>query len=183
MPTRVLRDVQYCESVWGLCASARAMRSPVLTCRMLLHCHYAKSGTDLAYTATVSVVGSQQVATPLRAIMLRLRYAMPGTDIAYGAMRASVLTMRTVLVVCYAMPGTDLAYGDHLSAYALAMRCLVLMSRMLLGNGAIVVPYQPSLPATRYDVRYYPMHSLFDVRSALRSVQYYPTRFQRSVQY
>eukprot|EP00961_Rhodomonas_salina_P032430 437392-Rhodomonas_salina.3 len=62
-------------------------------------------------------------------------YAMPGTD-CRTVVRACYAMPR--LRTCYVMPRTDVMHGA-VSCYALAMRCPVLMKRMVLrqGNGSL----------------------------------------------
>eukprot|EP00961_Rhodomonas_salina_P006672 90572-Rhodomonas_salina.8 len=87
--------------------------------RIPLHACYAISGTDLAYGATR--------CSQLRSIDLR------ENKIGIQVCRSTVASFCVVRYAVYQVPEI------LLSAFGLAMRCLVLMQRMVLSGGCEIV--------------------------------------------
>eukprot|EP00961_Rhodomonas_salina_P218373 2950771-Rhodomonas_salina.1 len=108
------------------------MRCPGPTWRMplVLRACYAMSGTDMVYRATRCPVLTWCIV--LRDVRYWLAHAAarcPAPDVHHPLHRGkSTIALRT----CYAMFGTDPAYRSALSAYARAVRCQVLTSRIVL---------------------------------------------------
>eukprot|EP00961_Rhodomonas_salina_P167609 2258993-Rhodomonas_salina.4 len=119
--TQMLSGVLF-ETVEQVASYGVAMRSPVLTSRMMLR---GALPSPYALSMRCPVLKWRMVLLGSVPITLRACYAMPGTEMAYGATRWSLrLKSGAPTVPAYALPGTDMPY--------VPMRYPVLRNRMCL---------------------------------------------------